>query len=359
MKLLLLLLILPVIILANELKIISSFKTSCIQQSSYEGKTLSEQKKILIEKAKQESLEELYGTLISSSINIEDGKLSSDSIKSRAVGAVRVKGDPKFYNGKNLGEICANVHSYITPKDLEKYSPKEVKLKHFCFNDISVSMKDIKREARLSAYHEMIVQYKPAMKNISKDQAENLIHGFKESHTDFDFDTASYCFDAVGTILPYELEMDGERNVGIKRTTKGDSIEGKYGLKAYFYSKEDIQHKKLLVSRIINRDFNLYNLKFRGNKLKEGVIYNVIVKGFIKSDKVKKVKFRLSSDVYDIKVTINGKGIFIDSSTESVNLIKGFNSIKIYLRTMNAYDMALYSIINNKNKVIKQDYLYF
>ena len=185
---------------------ITSTKTSCIQQSAYPNNTLSEQKKILIEKAKQESLEELYGTLISSRTNIKDGKLKSDEIKSRAVGAVRVQGNPVFKNGKNLGEICATVISYVTPEDVEKYSPKEVALKHFCFNDTSVAMKNIKNQARLSAYKEMIIQYKPSMKNISKEAAENLLHGFKESNSNFDFDSASYCFDAVGTILPYELD---------------------------------------------------------------------------------------------------------------------------------------------------------
>ena len=189
-------------------------KTSCIQQTNYEGKTLAEQKKILIEQAKQESLEELYGSLIFSSTDIENGKIKNDEIRSRAVGAVRVRGNPTFYNGKNLGEICADVTCYITEKDLEKYSPKEVSLTHYCFNDTSVAMGEIQNKAREAAYKEMIVRYKPSMKNISLKQAEKLIHGFKESNSNFDFATKSYCFDAVGTILPYELEMrpgtDGE-----------------------------------------------------------------------------------------------------------------------------------------------------
>jgi len=182
-------------------------KTVCIQQSAYAGKTLAEQKKVLIEQAKQESLEELYGTLIASITNILDGRLVSDEIKSRAVGSVRVKGDPSFSNGKNLGEICANVTSYITPADIKKYSPQSVKLKHFCFNDTSVSMKNIKNAARLAAYKEMLIQYKPSLKNISQEQAEDVLHSFKLYNDKYDFNTGSYCFDAKGTVLPYELEM--------------------------------------------------------------------------------------------------------------------------------------------------------
>jgi hypothetical protein len=195
-------------------------KTSCIQQSVYAGKTLEEQKKILIEQAKQESLEELYGTLILTSTDLKNGKITNDEIKTRAVGSVRVKGDPKFYNGQNLGEICANVTSYITKEDLEKYTPREVKLKDFCFSDSSVAIKEVKNKARESAYKEMLVQFKPALKTLSKEEAEKYIHGFKESNGNFDFDKGAYCFDAVGTVLPYELEFKNKITNNIEPSEK-------------------------------------------------------------------------------------------------------------------------------------------
>ena len=198
-------------------------KTSCIQQSVYAGKTLEEQKKILIEQAKQESLEELYGTLILTSTDLKNGKITNDEIKTRAVGSVRVKGDPKFYNGQNLGEICANVTSYITKEDLEKYTPKEVKLKDFCFSDSSVAIKEVKNKARESAYKEMLVQFKPALKTLSKEEAEKYIHGFKESNGNFDFDKGAYCFDAVGTVLPYELEISAGSNKAVAKVPKEDN----------------------------------------------------------------------------------------------------------------------------------------
>jgi len=209
--------------LANGEDKLRTSKTSCIQQSVYPNKTLDQQKKILIEKAKQESLEELYGTLISSSIDIQNGKLKHDEIKSRAVGAVRVDGNPSFYNGKNLGEICTDVNVYITKKDLEKYSPKKVSLTHYCFNNRSVAMKNIKQEAKYGAYKEIISQYKPSMK-VSGKEAEQFIHGFNLSNDKFNFDTASYCFDAIATILPYELEMGKNVKSGNKKQTIGKSV---------------------------------------------------------------------------------------------------------------------------------------
>ncbi len=100
MKKLLMPLIISTILNAQNM---TSQKTVCMQQSE---KTLTEQKKALIELAKQESLEELYGTLIVASTNIRDGKFISEDIKSRAVGAVRVKGNPKFSYLLNLQDAC-------------------------------------------------------------------------------------------------------------------------------------------------------------------------------------------------------------------------------------------------------------
>lgn len=203
MKILLILVTLISLIHAEKLE---TSKTVCIQVAAYPGKTLAEQKKILVEKAKQESLEELYGTLISASTDIKNGKMTNEQIKSRAVGAVRVKGNPSFYNGKNLGEVCADVNVYITKKDLELYRPKKVSLTHFCFTDRSVALKNLKQQAKYAAYKEIISRYKASLKMNGKT-AEKYIHQFIVSNDNFDLDTASYCFNAVATILPYELEM--------------------------------------------------------------------------------------------------------------------------------------------------------
>lgn len=186
----------------------TTMKRACIQQSEHAGKTLDEQKQVLIEQAKQLALTDLYGEMMFSKTDMLNGKIESDEVRSRAIGAVRLKGNPTFYNGKNFGEVCTDVTAYVTDEDIEKFSPKEVSLNHFCFNDPSVAMKNIKTQAKYGAYQEIISQYKPSLK-LSGEQAEKLIHGFKISNDNFDFDTASYCFNAVATILPYELEIDG------------------------------------------------------------------------------------------------------------------------------------------------------
>ena len=133
------LLILLLCINANAVDKYSTQKTSCIQQSNHSGKTLSELKDILLLNVKNEAIGELYGQLIFSQSNVKDGRLLSDEIKQKAIGSVRIKGNPKFYNGDDFGSICSDVTAYITKKDLEKYSPKTIKLKKFCYTNPETS----------------------------------------------------------------------------------------------------------------------------------------------------------------------------------------------------------------------------
>jgi len=351
MKLLLSLLMLLTI--ANAQDKLETAKTSCIQQSLYPNKTLDEQKKILIEKAKQESLEELYGTLISSSTDIENGKMISDKIKSRAVGAVRVNGNPSFYNGKNLGEICTDVKVYITKKDLAKYSPKKVSLTHYCFNDPSVAMKDIKTEAKYGAYKEIISQYKPSMKVTGK-QAEQFIHGFTISNDKFDFDTASYCFNAVGTILPYELEMGGVSKVdnvsnGNSKVSKGNSIMNV----RYLHKDKLLSTKKLLLPK---KGLDLIGVPFPylGNISSSGT-YTVFLDSMIKIKENGLYKFKVTEDVSDIKVYIDKK--LVVSKNKKINrieLLKGNHQLEIKLKSSRNYDFSLaYALEDDYLSVIK------
>lgn len=320
-------------------------KESCIQQSAYQDKTLSEQKKIIVENAKQSSLEELYGTLIFSSTDIVDGRLASDEIKSRAVGSVRIKGDPSFYNGKNLGEICGKITSYITKKDLEKYSPKEVKLTRYCFNDTNVAMGDIQTKAREAAYKEMLVRYKPSLKSLSLKQAESLIHGFKESNAKFDFATKSYCFDAVGTILPYELEMGtfhANSGSSLYNLASFDENSLVSGMIATFYEDNDFKMKKPIYQTYVPSLQLEYKKLPLNDKIKKDKPYRIKITGYSKSNLAKNVALKMFANVYEAKLFINDNLIMTQNNNQnSLQLKKGFNKVKLELRTANSYDVKV------------------
>ncbi|QOY53003.1 hypothetical protein [Candidatus Sulfurimonas baltica] len=323
MKLLLSLLMLLTV--ANAQDKLETSKTSCIQQSVYPNKTLDEQKKILIEKAKQKSLEELYGTLIVSKTDIENGKLVSDAIKSRAVGAVRVKGNPSFYNGKNLGEICTDVNVYITKKDLEKYRPKKVSLTHFCFNDPAVAMKDIKQQAKYGAYKEMISQYKASLK-LSGEQSEQLIHEFVISNDKFDFDTASYCFNAVGTILPYELEMD--ENIQIKKVTSIKEVLSKNQTwRGYYICGQGKTNLDVNIKYVDSEDIKA-TFKFSGNGRGEFELYGIYNK------ETKELNFMPGKWIYNPNgySTVGMKGYIINDKIYRGNIDSGCQEFEVKLK---------------------------
>ena len=311
----------------------TTMKTSCIQQSEHSGKTLDQQKEILINQAKQEALSELYGQLIYSKTDLKNGELISDEIRQRAVGSIRVDGNPKFYNGDNFGEVCSDVIAYITQEDLEKYSPKTVRLEKYCFNDPNVPMNKIKQEANYGAYKEIIAQYKPSLK-VSNEQAEQFIHGFKISNDDFDFDTASYCFDAVATILPYEFELKPSqmKQIQTKESKKSslkpkkvdENAEGKIYDKAYLdiYIGDEVLYQYVtykgngfkVVGREQNKVFDEYKKRevYNGKVIISGRIEipkNVGMNEFLlMSNKKGKKRYNNSrhSSYYGLNVIVNG-----------------------------------------------------
>jgi len=96
-------------------------KTSCILQSDFKNKSQDELKQILLIKAKAEAIEEIYGTFMNTKSELKNGKLINDEIKQIASGLVRIKGNAKYFNGENLGEICTTITAYATENDLKKY----------------------------------------------------------------------------------------------------------------------------------------------------------------------------------------------------------------------------------------------
>ena len=314
-------------------------KTSCIQQSLYQNKTLDEQKKILIENAKFEALGELYGHLLYSKTDIKNGKITDDSIKQRAVGNVRIKGNPSFYNGSNLGEICSNITAYVTKEDLAKFKPKKINLKRFCYNKPNTQMQKIKEKANYSAYKEAISLYKPSLKNISDKQSAQLIHGFEKSNENFDFDTGVYCFDAKITILPYELELSKTTKINLADELDTNLING---LKATFYKNNDYDMKYPIYTTYVDTLTLAYKKLPVNDILEENTPYKIKFSGFIKSDSAREVELKLYEEVYEASLFINGKKILSRHKKQnSVKLKKGYNPIKFIIKTANRYDVKI------------------
>jgi len=267
-------------------------KEVCVTVSDYPGKTVAQIKDILINKAKESALTELYGQLLYTREDLKNGKLLSEEVRNRAVGIVRIQGSPQFFNGKNLGEICVRLTAYATKKDLQMYSPKKVSLKHFCYTNPDVPIKEIKQQAKYAAFKEIVSEYNPKLK-ITGEEAENYIHQFQTSNAKFDFNTMSYCFDATATILPYELQLApnklkySKKNAN-KITKKSKKLNVNYP--AYFDNYvwegefKTKYHQGKLITFFLNKEKTLLmiiTIYYGDSKNNKPCIFSTILKGKI------------------------------------------------------------------------------
>jgi hypothetical protein len=100
---------------------LNTIKTSCILQSDFKNKSQDQLKTIILTKVKAEAIDELYGSFMNTKIELRNGELINDEIQQASSGLVRIKGNAKYFNGENLGEICATITAYVTEADLKKY----------------------------------------------------------------------------------------------------------------------------------------------------------------------------------------------------------------------------------------------
>lgn len=325
-------------------------KTSCVLQSEYKSKSQEQLKKILHKKAKTEALSELYGVMIRSNIEIENGKLTKDEIQQLSLGNVRVKGKPTYFNGKNWGEVCTTIDAYITQEDFAKYQPQNVKLDGFCYNNPSVSTNKIQEKANYKAYKTAIAKFKPSYKNINDTQAESFVHGYSKSNEKFNFKTGVYCFDAVVTLLPYEFELvkKSPKNLYVKPKKRTQRVKKKvapsqqHGLKVTFYSQNDFELKKPLYKTTLKRNLWLKNRSFLNHKLNSNSVYQVKIDGYMKFEE--DVNYlKLISDVYTTNIKIDGKKVLTDRKTTTEVHLKGGQTYKLsmYIKTSNSYDISL------------------
>ncbi|MGE4397464.1 MAG: hypothetical protein AB7D34_08505 [Sulfurimonas sp.] len=104
----------------------SVVKSVTINQMLYPDKTFLEVKEIALDEAKKAAAKEIYGEVLISETVMVGGKVLDDVVRERSGGLVRIKGEPKFRNGENFGDIVVSIEAYATDEDLKnraKYAP--------------------------------------------------------------------------------------------------------------------------------------------------------------------------------------------------------------------------------------------
>jgi len=119
-------------------------KTVTINQMLYPQMTFLQVKEIALEEAKKAAAKEIYGeTLISETIMF-NGKVLDDVVREQSGGVVRIKGEPKFSNGENFGDIVVSIEAYATDEDLQN-RPKIVEDREFSIDDADEKIGRLKR----------------------------------------------------------------------------------------------------------------------------------------------------------------------------------------------------------------------
>ena len=96
-------------------------ETATINHSSYPNKNIEELKSLVLKKAKLQAAYKIYGEVLLSRTSFENGKINGEYINNIAGGIVHIKGEPKFDNGKNLGDIQVTIKAYATDADMKRY----------------------------------------------------------------------------------------------------------------------------------------------------------------------------------------------------------------------------------------------
>ena len=89
-------------------------RTAC---TSLEGKTIGEAKQELLLAARRYAAGELLGSLITSVTRVENLKLEKDRIQEASAGYLYLAGEPEFFNGQGLGELCVTIKAYTLDED--------------------------------------------------------------------------------------------------------------------------------------------------------------------------------------------------------------------------------------------------
>lgn len=174
----------------------------------------NEFKDYLLNKAKREALNRIYGEAIGSTTEVKNLELISDLITAKSIGIIRTKGDSEYYNSTNTGEVCVKIVAYITEEDLHKLQLKKEVLVNHCFSASgAMTIQDVKENTMNSARQKIISTYNHSLGEIQLTNAKKLVRNLTVSKEKFNDNLNTYCIDAEAFIVPFVIESYEERRV--------------------------------------------------------------------------------------------------------------------------------------------------
>jgi len=176
-------------------------KTECI--SAINKSTMHKAKDDVFTKAKKSAVSEIFGEYIKSNVKVENSILTNDTIISSSIGFIRIQGNPLYYQGKNLGEICVKINAFAGKEDFDKFLPKAI-AKKTCIAEGDI--KTIKKRAEEKAIIDALTDYNHSLSKLSKANLLPLMHEVTYSEEGFYGNNSVFCLKLEGVIYPIEIK---------------------------------------------------------------------------------------------------------------------------------------------------------
>lgn len=133
--------------------------------------------------------------------------------KAHVLSLLEVVDQPRLFNGKGLGELCAQTMYSLPQHVFNQLRPRRVELKNFCYSAPELSLEAMRTQARYAAMDRMLLQAAPQYTALTREQRTMLLHNLKTKQQ-FDWFSNDMCMSASADIIPMQMEREINKALG-------------------------------------------------------------------------------------------------------------------------------------------------
>ncbi|MFW5488966.1 MAG: hypothetical protein ACNI3A_11230 [Desulfovibrio sp.] len=133
--------------------------------------------------------------------------------KAHVLSLLEVVDQPRLFNGKGLGELCAQTMYSLPQHVFNQLRPRRMELKNFCYSAPELSLEAMRTQARYAAMDRMLLQAAPQYTALTREQRAMLLHNLKIKQL-FDWFSNDMCMSASADIIPMQMEREINKALG-------------------------------------------------------------------------------------------------------------------------------------------------
>jgi hypothetical protein len=107
-------------------------------------RSLNEARQELELSVRRAALSEFFGDYSSSRSQGKECMLDYDVISPASAGIIRTRGNPRYFNGESLGEVCIEGTFYLTNADVKKRQPRQLAEENACYVNEDESLNSLR-----------------------------------------------------------------------------------------------------------------------------------------------------------------------------------------------------------------------